>query len=91
MADAERLRIQGRLQVIEITGPWGAYAGERIIVGSGDSLRDDLCIKIREMFQDGAAEALAEEHSPSEQFELADVRITIELVPRAVAPEPRSR
>jgi hypothetical protein len=84
MPDAERLRIQGRLQVIEITGPWGAYAGERIVVGPGDSFRDDLGIKIREMFQDGAAEALAEGRSPSEQFELANVRITIEVVPRAV-------
>ena len=84
MADAERLRIQGRLQVIEITGAWGAYAGERIVVGPGDSFRDDLGIKIREMFQDGAAEALAEGRSPSEQFELANVRITIEVVPRTV-------
>jgi hypothetical protein len=79
--DAERLRIQGRLQVIEMTGAWGAYAGERIVVGEGGSFRDDLGIKIREMFQAGAAEALADGRSPSEQFELANVRITIEVVP----------
>lgn len=78
--EAEPLRIQGRLQVIEMTGSWGAYAGERIIVGDGESFRDDLGIRIRERFQAGASEALARGRSPSEQFELADVRITIEVV-----------
>jgi hypothetical protein len=43
-------------------------------------LRDDLGIKIREMFQDGAAEALQDGRSPSERFELPHVRVTIELV-----------
>lgn len=83
MAGAEELRIDGRLQVIEMTGAWGAYAGERIVIGRGDSFRDDLGVKIREMFEAGAAEALAEGRSPSERFELPNVRITIEIVPPA--------
>jgi hypothetical protein len=32
-----KLGIQGPLRVVEMTGSWGAYAGERIIVGSGES------------------------------------------------------
>jgi hypothetical protein len=47
---------------------------------SGESFRDDLGIKIREMFEDGAAEALRDGHSPSERFELPRVRVTVELV-----------
>jgi hypothetical protein len=50
MARAQKLQIEGRLQVIETTGPWGVYAGERIVIGSGESFRDDLGIKIREMW-----------------------------------------
>jgi hypothetical protein len=82
MTDPRQLQIEGRLQVIEVTGAWGAYAGERIVVGSGDSYRDDLGIKIRERFEEGAAEALSDGRSPSERFELPKVRITIELVER---------
>ena len=77
----DELRIEGRLRVVEVTGAWGAYAGERIIIGGGESFRDDLGIKIRETFESGAADALAEGRSPSEQFELPNVRITIEVVP----------
>ena len=80
MAIARALHVEGRLQVIEMTGAWGAYAGERIIIGAGDSYRDDLGIKIRELFEDGAAEALHEGRSPSERFELSRVRVTIELI-----------
>jgi hypothetical protein len=80
MAVAQVLQVEGRLQVIEMTGSWGAYAGERIIIGTGDSYRDDLGIKIRELFEDGAAEALDEGRSPSERFELPKVRVTIEVV-----------
>ena len=76
----QELRIQGRLKVIEVTGAWGAYAGERIIVGPGESFRDDLGIKIRETFETGAADALAAGRSLSEHFELPNVRITIEVV-----------
>jgi hypothetical protein len=74
------MQVEGDLQVIEMTGAWGACAGERIIIGAGSSYRDDLGIKIRESFEEGAKEALSEGRSPSERFELPGVRITIELV-----------
>jgi hypothetical protein len=66
--------------VIEMTGAWGAYAGERIMVGPAESFRDDLGIKIREQFEKGAAEALRDGRSTSESFELPSVRVTIELL-----------
>ena len=80
MADARKLQVEGRLQVIETTGAWGVYAGERIVIGTDESFRDDLGVKIREAFEDGAAEALREGRSPSERFELPSVRVTVELV-----------
>jgi hypothetical protein len=80
MTDARKLKVEGRLQVIEMTGTWGAYAGERIMIGPDDSFRDDLGVKIRETFQEGAAEALEEGRSTPERFELPSVRVTIELV-----------
>jgi hypothetical protein len=80
MTGTRKLEIEGRLQVIETTGAWGVYAGERIVIGADDSFRDDLGIKIREMFEDGAAEALSDGRSPSERFELSSVRVTIEVV-----------
>jgi hypothetical protein len=83
MEHTRELTVQGRLQVVEVTGAWGTYAGERVIVGSGDSFRDDLGVKIREAFEDGAEQALLEGRSPSERFELPNVRVTIELVPPA--------
>ncbi len=80
---ARVLRIEGQLRVTETTGAWGVYTGERILVGSGDSDSDDLGIKIREAFQDGAAEALGEGRSPSESFQLPRVRVTVELIDSA--------
>jgi hypothetical protein len=80
MEDARTLTVEGRLHVIEITGAWGAYAGERIMIGHGDSFRDDLGVKIREMFESGAVAAIDDGRSPSERFELPSVRVTIELV-----------
>jgi len=80
MARARTLHVEGRLQVTETTGAWGVYAGERIVIGSGESFRDDLGIRIREMFEEGATEALRDGRSPSERFELPSVRVTIELV-----------
>jgi hypothetical protein len=77
---ARELHVEGRLLVTEITGAWGVYAGERIMIGSGDSFRDDLGIKIRETFEAGAAEALRDGRSPSERFELGNVRVTIEVL-----------
>jgi hypothetical protein len=80
MTHASTLQIEGPLQVIEMTGAWGAYAGERSIIGRAQSFRDDLGIRIRERFEEGAAEALRDGRSPSERFELPSVRVTIELV-----------
>ena len=80
MAEPRRLEVEGQLRVIEQTGTWGVYAGERILVGSGESFRDDLGIRIREMFEEGAAHALRQGGSPSERFELPRVRVTIELI-----------
>jgi hypothetical protein len=65
--------------VIETTGQWGVYAGERIVLGEGRALEDDLGLKIRKAFQPGAAEALAEGGPLPESFELADVDIRITL------------
>jgi hypothetical protein len=79
MPRARKLQVEGRLQVIETTGAWGVYAGERIVIGSGESFRDDLGIKIRETFEEGATEALRDGRSPSERFDLPRVRVTIEL------------
>jgi hypothetical protein len=81
MTHVRTLQVEGRLQVIEITGAWGAYAGERIMIGRGDSFRDDLGIKIREAFEEGAAAALDEGRATSERFELPRVRVTIEVEP----------
>jgi hypothetical protein len=80
MARERKLQIEGRLRVIEVTGSWGVYAGERIVIGPGESFRDDLGIKIREVFEEGAAEALRAGRSTSERFELPSVRVTVELV-----------
>ena len=77
---ARILQIEGPVSVVEVTGSWGVYAGERIVTGGGESFRDDLGVKIREAFEDGAADALAEGRSPSERFDLGHVRITIELL-----------
>jgi hypothetical protein len=80
MAKARKLQFEGRLQVVETTGPWNVYAGERIVTGVGDSFRDDLGVMIREAFEEGAADALREGRSPSERFELPNVRVTIERI-----------
>ena len=81
MTHIRTLQVEGRLQVIEITGAWGAYAGERIMIGPGDSFRDDLGIKIREMFEEGAAEALDEEARRRSASSCPGVRVTIEVAP----------
>jgi hypothetical protein len=80
MPTERKLELEGRMQVIETTGAWNVYAGERILLGAGDSYRDDLGVRVREAFQEGAAEALEDGRSPSERFELARVRVTIELL-----------
>jgi hypothetical protein len=86
MGKPRKLQFEGRLQVVETTGPWNVYAGERIVTGAGDSFRDDLGVKIRETFEEGAEHALREGRSPSERFELPHVRVTIELIEPSLDP-----
>jgi hypothetical protein len=69
----KRLEIEGRLRVVETTGTWGVYAGERILVGTGMTYKDDLGIKIRETFA-------ANPEQPVESFEVPRVRVTIEIL-----------
>ena len=78
LAKKRKLRFTGRLKVIEASGAWGVYAGERIVLGEGKSFRDDLGVRVREAFQPGAADALGSGESPSESFQLSRVRVTIE-------------
>lgn len=73
------VRYTGPVKVIETTGQWGVYAGERIVLGEGRALEDDLGLKIRKAFQPGAAQALADGEPLPEAFELADVDIRITL------------
>jgi hypothetical protein len=46
-ARKRRVELTGRVRVVEMTGPWGVYQGERIIVGDGRSFQDDLGIRLR--------------------------------------------
>jgi hypothetical protein len=73
------VRYSGPVKVIETTGQWGVYAGERIVLGEGRALEDDLGLKIRKAFQPGAANALERGRPLPESFEVADVEITIKL------------
>ena len=73
------VRYTGPVKVIETTGQWGVYAGERIVLGEGRALEDDLGLKIRKAFQPGAAQALEDGEPLTEAFELADVDIRITL------------
>ena len=73
------VRYIGPVKVIETTGQWGVYAGERIVLGEGRSLEDDLGLKIRKAFQPGAARALANGQPLPEAFSLSDAEITVKL------------
>jgi hypothetical protein len=55
MTGERKLQIEGRLRIIEMTGAWSVYTGERIVIGPGERFRDDLGIEIREMFEDGGS------------------------------------
>lgn len=79
--EQRRLVVEGELRVVEQSGLWGVYSGERILVGAGDSFRDDLGVKIREIFEAGAREKLDTGESCSEAFSLPRVRVTVELLP----------
>jgi hypothetical protein len=78
--ERQKLEIEGPLRVIETTGQWGVYEGERIVVGSGLSFRDDLGVMVREAFDPGFDDG----GTPSEPFALPRVRITVEVVDDAV-------
>ena len=73
------IRYTGPAKVIETTGQWGVYAGERIVLGDGRALDDDLGLKIRKAFQPGAEAALERGESLGESFELADIEITVKV------------
>jgi hypothetical protein len=73
------VRYHGRAKVIETTGQWGVYAGERIVLGDGRSLEDDLGMRLRKAFQPGAAAALESGAPLPESFDLGEVEITIRL------------
>ena len=75
-----KLEVEGKLEVIDTTGPWGVYEGEQVVVGPGYSFHDDLGIRIREMFEPGARDTLAAGESPPETFSLPRVRVTIEVL-----------
>ena len=63
------LRYRGPVKVVETTGQWGVYSGERFVLGDGRSLADDLGVRFRQTFQDGERD--------TEAFAMPDVRITI--------------
>jgi hypothetical protein len=85
MGETRKLQVEGELKVVETTGTWGVYAGERILVGSGESFRDDLGVKIKEMFDAATREAVAAGGPPPETFSLPRVRITVEVLDPAEA------
>jgi len=63
------IRYRGPLKVVEQTGQWGVYLGERIVCGDGRAVDDDLGMKIRKAVDAGE----------TEWFELADVEIKIRV------------
>jgi hypothetical protein len=71
------------VKIVGTTGAWGAYAGERIVLGDGRRLEDDLGVALRKAFQPGAAEALERGDSLGESFELPEVVIEVKLVDRS--------
>jgi hypothetical protein len=77
---ARKVTFTGPVKVVEMTGAWGVYAGERIVLGAGQSFHDDLGLRMREAFQPGAAEAIKNGDPLPEAFDVGQVRITIELL-----------
>ena len=55
----------------------GCLRGERIVLGDGRSFHDDLGVRIREVFQPGAEDALKRGTALGESFELPRVHIEI--------------
>src|SRR4051812_6457515 len=73
------IRYSGPVKVIETTGPWGVYTGERIVLGDGRALDDDLGLRIRKAFEPDAARALERREPLGHSFELRNVEITMRL------------
>jgi hypothetical protein len=73
------VRYRGPVKIIESTGQWGVYTGERIVLGDGRALDDDLGLKLRKAFQPGAAQALERGDALSESFQLPEVEIVIRV------------
>jgi hypothetical protein len=73
------VRYRGPVKIVETTGSWGVYTGERIVLGDGRSLDDDLGLKLRKAFQPGAAEALVRGDALTESFRMREVEIVIRV------------
>src|SRR4051812_26477714 len=67
------IRYSGPVKVIETTGPWGVYTGERIVLGDGRALDDDLGLRIRKAFEPDAAQALERSERLGDSFELRNL------------------
>lgn len=80
------VRYRGPLKIIETTGQWGVYAGERIVLGDGRKLDDDLGLMLRKAFEPGARAALDRGEPLSEAFELPDVVIEVRVAARRRRP-----
>ena len=63
------LRYRGPVRIVETTGTWGVYAGERIVLGDGTALEHDLGRRIRAAFGDPDPNG--------EAFSLDDVEIVV--------------
>ena len=70
---------RGPIKIVETTGQWGVYAGERIVLRDGRKLDDDLGLMLRKAFEPGARQALDRGDPLSEAFELPDVVIEVRV------------
>jgi hypothetical protein len=75
-----KLQVEGELRIVESTGTWGVYEGERITIGNNHSFRDDLGVRIREMFEPGARAKIDAGEPTGEAFTLPRVRVTVEVL-----------
>ena len=66
---ANAIRYRGPLKIVEQTGAWGVYLGERIVCGDGRAIDDDLGVKIRQAINAG----------DGEWVDVADVEITVRV------------
>lgn len=73
----KRLRYRGPVKIVEQTGQWGVYSGERIVLGDGKSFQDDLGMQIRMAFDPRSAAAVRAGGAAPESFDLDLVEITV--------------